>query len=89
MSPLACLLPEARNHLCLGSFVPQHPALGLRRGKCSLINVGGREACFSLSLLGITESLSIHPQIARTEMTEIQISRLADDAKLGRRTNDK
>ena len=81
--------PGGQESSLLGQLcVSQHPALGLGQGKCSLISEGGREA-FSLSFLGITESPSIHPQIARSEMTEIQISRLADDAKLRHRTNDK
>lgn len=32
---------------------------------------------------------SIHLPIAMSKMTDIQISRLADEAKLGCRTNDK
>ena len=75
MSPLACLLPEARNHLCLGSFVPQHPGLGLKRGKCSQINEGGREA-FSLSLFW--ESLNLCQFIHRLQGLKWQKFRSLD-----------
>lgn len=78
---------ESSGQLC----APQYPALGFGEGKCSIIRSGGGRECgiFCLSFLGITKSPSIHLQTGGSEMTDIQISVSADNAKLGCRTNDK
>ena len=72
----------------LGQFyVTQCPVLGFRQGKCAIKSEWGRE--WMKHFLGNTDSPSIHLQIGRSKMTEIQIPWLADNAKLGYRTNDK
>lgn len=87
--PTGMFAPRGQESSLLGQLCPPAPSTGLEARQMLANKCGRKGGIFSLSFLGITESLSIHPQIARTEMTEIQISRLADDAKLGHRTNDK